>query len=180
MKTHNEGEVRTNREDACRGCPVASSRRVFLRDMGLAVAAAVGAVALNRPALAFASGIQEISPIGSSQTVRTYPIPASDGVFIDADSELILARWENRVYAFSLKCPHKGARLEWRASEQRVFCPKHKARFLASGAHLSGRGSRDLDRYEIRKAQTAITIDLGRLYRQDTGRAAWEAAVVGL
>jgi cytochrome b6-f complex iron-sulfur subunit len=180
MKTHNEGAPRSESEESCGGCPVASSRRVFLRDVGLAVAAAVGAVALSRPARAFATSIEEIGPMRSSQVARTYAIPASDGVFIDADNEVILARWENRVYAFSLKCPHKGTRLEWRATEQRVFCPKHKARFLASGAHLSGRGSRDLDRYAIRRAQTAITVDLGTLYRQDLSRAAWEAAVVVL
>ena len=111
---------------------------------------------------------------------RRYALPRMDGASVDVSNEVILARWRNRVYAFSLKCPHKGATLEWRASEQRVFCPKHKARFSAAGAHVSGRGSRALDRYDLRRAGDAIVVDVGRLYREDRNRAEWEAALIAL
>ena len=180
MKTHNEDAAGAQSQDTCGDCPVANSRRVFLRDLGMTVAAAVAAIALSRPTLAFAESIGEIEPMRSSLAERTYAIPRTDGVSVDISNDVILARWENRVYAFSLKCPHKGARLEWRAAEQRVFCPKHKARFLASGTHVSGRGKRDLDRYEVRQTEMGIVVNLGRLYREDKSRAEWEAAVVAL
>ena len=166
------------RDDNCGECPIATSRRAFLRDIGIATAAAVAAVAFNRPALAYAETVAEIEPVGSGLMERNYAIPRGDGVSVDVRSEVILARWEDRVYAFSLKCPHKGARLEWRASEQRVFCPKHKARFLADGSHVSGRGKRDLDRYEVRRQGSGIAVNLDRVYRQDTDAAEWAAAVV--
>lgn len=168
------------RDDSCGECPIATSRRAFLRDVGVTAAAAVAAVAFNRPALAFAESVAEIEPIGSRLMERSYAIPRSDGVSVDVRSEVILARWENRVYAFSLKCPHKGAKLEWRASEQRVFCPRHKARFLADGSHVSGRGKRDLDRYQVRRQGSSVAVNLDRMYRQDKDAAAWAAAVVAL
>jgi hypothetical protein len=36
----------------------------------------------------------------------TYPIPASDGATIDKDNDVILARYQGKVYAFGLACPH--------------------------------------------------------------------------
>ena len=174
MDSHEE------KRDACGECPVANSRRKFLRDIGIAAAAAVGAIAAGSPALAWAAEVAEIEPLASGLMERSYALPRIDGVSVDASNEVILARWRNRVYAFSLKCPHKGAKLEWRASEERVFCPKHKARFGADGAHVSGRGSRALDRYHLRRAGGEIVVEVGRLYRADRNRAEWEAAVIEL
>ena len=99
---------------------------------------------------------------------------------VDVDSDLILARWQNRVYAFSLKCPHRGTRLEWHADERRIFCPKHKARFTPDGAHDTGRQSRDLDRYAIARQGGSVAVDLGAVLRVDTDAKGWAAAVVAL
>jgi nitrite reductase/ring-hydroxylating ferredoxin subunit len=110
--------------------------------------------------------------------VRSYTIPAADGVYVDAATDVILARWQNQVYAFSIACPHRGATLEWRPAENRVFCPKHKARFRPDGAHDSGRQSRDLDRFDIRRAGEQVIVDLDGLRRADTDSAAWLSAVV--
>jgi nitrite reductase/ring-hydroxylating ferredoxin subunit len=84
------------------------------------------------------------------------------------------------VYAFSLRCPHRGTRLEWLTSERRIFCPKHKARFTPEGAHDSGRQSRDLDRYDITRRGSAIAVDLAALRRADQDPVAWRAAVIVL
>ena len=172
----------TDRRDAqsCEGCPVATGRRAFLRDAALAAAAALAAVGVVNPAAAFAEAVREIAPTTARLLERTYAIPAADGVSIDVANSVLLARWENRLYAFSLKCPHKGARLEWRASEARVFCPKHKARFLANGSHVSGRGSRDLDRFRMRRAASGVVVDLGQLLRQDREPEAWQSAALSL
>jgi nitrite reductase/ring-hydroxylating ferredoxin subunit len=101
-------------------------------------------------------------------------------VFVDERNDVILARWQNRVYAFSIKCPHKGARLEWRESEGRVYCPKHKARFAPDGRHVSGRGSRDLDRYALRRAGDTLMVDTGAVLRADRDAARWASASVAL
>ena len=166
----------------CDGCPVATGRRAFLRDAGIAAAAAIAAITIGRPALAFAQSVTEIAPIAGSTgpMERAYTIPSTDSVAVDVPNEVILARWEGHMYAFSLKCPHKGARLEWRNDEERVYCPKHKARFTAAGSHVSGRGSRDLDRYAIRRGGTGIVVDFGQVYRSDTDRDAWNRAVVSV
>jgi nitrite reductase/ring-hydroxylating ferredoxin subunit len=173
---------RGNEAQPCEGCPVATSRRAFLRDAALAAAAAIAAVSVAKPAIALAETVSEIEPAlaPTARLLAAYAIPARDGVSVDVANEVILARWENRVYAFSLKCPHKGARLEWRSAEQRVYCPKHKARFLTDGSHVSGRGSRDLDRYGIERGAEGIVVDLRRSYRADTDREAWTRAVLSL
>ena len=170
----------THTSQACEECPVATSRRAFLRDAAAAAAAALAAVSLATPGMAFAQAVTEIEPTTTRRLERTYPIPEADSVSVDVSNDVILARWEDRVYAFSIKCPHKGARLEWRESEQRVFCPRHEARFLADGSHFSGRESRDLDRYGIRRSANDVVVDMGALYRRDSDGEAWAQAVVSL
>ena len=180
MPTIVDGVEQPRDGQSCEGCPIATSRRAFLRDAALAAVAAIGAIAVVSPGAAFAEAVREIVPTTAGLLERTYTIPAADGVSIDVDNSLILARWENRLYAFSLKCPHKGARLEWRSAEQRVFCPKHKARFLANGSHASGRGSRDLDRHGMRRTASGVVVDLSRTFRQDREPEAWDRAPLAL
>lgn len=165
---------------ACDGCPIVHDRRAFLRDAAAAAAAAIAAVSILTPARAFAEAVREIAPASARLLERTYAIPAVDGVSIDLANAVLIARWENRLYAFSMKCPHKGARLEWRGTEERVYCPRHKARFLADGSHVSGRGRRDLDRYAIRRTGTGLVVDLGQAFRQDREPEAWQRARLSL
>ncbi|HET9424620.1 MAG TPA: Rieske (2Fe-2S) protein [Gemmatimonadaceae bacterium] len=164
----------------CGGCELAkASRRAFLRDMAMA---AIGAIAINAlvPAEAMAAGVTEVLPAARRGTQRVYSLPASDSIQVDVDNEVIIARWQNRVYAFSTKCPHKGAKLEWRANEKKIFCPKHKARFDADGQHFSGRRSRSLDRYDLARAGDSVTVNVDALRREDRDAEAWKAAVVVL
>ena len=173
----------TPESQSCRQCPVATSRRAFLRDAAAMAAAAVAAVSIAQPGMAFAQTAAEIEPAGNAtarRLERSYAIPSADGVSVDVSNDVILARWEDRVYAFSIKCPHKGARLEWRQSEQRVFCPRHEARFLADGSHFSGRDSRDLDRYRIRRSANDVIVDLAELCRRDIDPDVWTQALVSL
>ena len=111
---------------------------------------------------------------------RHYDLPRSDGVAVDSDNEVILARWQGHVYAFSLRCTHRGTRLVWHADESRVFCPKHKARFRPDGAHDSGRITRSLDRYGLRLEGGAVVVELDMLYRLDEDPAGWTAAVMAV
>jgi nitrite reductase/ring-hydroxylating ferredoxin subunit len=160
--------------EAHEACTFAADRRTFLRATALGVLAAlVGDAAL--PTLARAVGTT--APAATKGAELRYTIPAADSVAVDEGNELILVRWQGRAYAFSTKCTHRGATLEWRAAEGRVFCPKHKARFRPDGAHDSGRTTRALDRYDIRRDGAALAIRLDVLRRVDTDPAGWAAAV---
>jgi nitrite reductase/ring-hydroxylating ferredoxin subunit len=122
--------------------------------------------------------VRAIAPLSGAGGQRAYRLPAADGATVDAANDLIIARWQGRVYAFSLRCPHRGTRLEWHADEARIFCPKHKARFRPDGAHDSGRSTRDLDRYGVRRQGEELIVNFAILYRADQNAAAWEGSTV--
>ena len=164
-------------QSGCLDCPVAMGRRGFLRDVGLTVAAALIASGL-RPHAALASLVTEIKPVRSRGALRTYSVPQADTILVDVDNDVIVARSRGKLYAFSRRCPHKGAALVWHESESRIFCPKHKARFDVEGAHVSGRRSRNLDRYAIRLAGRELIVDTDTLYQEDENLSDWRSAYV--
>jgi nitrite reductase/ring-hydroxylating ferredoxin subunit len=169
----------TNVPSGCQACPHATDRRAFLRHMALAVAGTLAVAGLS-PGAAFASSARYIAPLAGRGSQRRYALPRVDGVSIDSSSEVILARWQGHVYAFSLRCPHRGTRLVWHADESRVFCPKHKARFRPDGAHDSGRNTRSLDRYTLRLEGEAVLVELDTLYRVDENPGGWNGAVISV
>jgi nitrite reductase/ring-hydroxylating ferredoxin subunit len=163
----------------CDDCPLVVDRRRFLRDTGLAVLATLIATGL-RPVEALAEAVGEIAPTRKIGTRLAYAVPSSNSVSVDAANDVIIARWENRAYAFSLKCPHRGATLEWKADESRIFCPKHKARFTPDGNHFSGRETTALDRYRVSQEGSEIIVKLDAVLKQNENPADWSAAVVQL
>ena len=164
-------------DERCGECPIATGRRRFLRDTGLAVIAALVASGL-RPGFALAGAVAEIRPVRTRGALCSYVIDANDGVMIDVANEVILARSRGKVYAFSLRCPHKGTRLVWHEEESRIFCPKQKARFLAEAQHVSGRKTRDLDRYAIRREGREVVVDTDTVFREDGDNSRWQSAVI--
>lgn len=148
-------------------CDDCRDRRAFLREIAIITAAAALSVD-------FATG----QSAGGEDV--TYPIPAQDGVTIDKDHEVMLARYQQTVYAFGLSCPHQKTPLRWQETEHRFQCPKHKSTFEPNGTFISGRATRDLDRHAIRRDAGNVVVDLGKLYRQDENRESWIAAVVRL
>ena len=158
-------------------CFFVVDRRAFLRATALGV---LGALAGQAAFPELARSIGTTTPTRSRRLELRYALPDGDGAEVDEANEVILVRWQGRAYAFSAKCPHRGGRLEWRAAESRVFCPKHKARFRPDGAHDSGRSSRDLDRYDIRREGASLVIQRNVLRRADTDPAGWAAAAVPL
>lgn len=161
-----------------RACPLALDRRAFMREAALAAAAVLAGLAGASNLLA--GELPTATPVRSTGATRSYAIPSADGAAVDPEAELLLVRWAGRAYAFALACPHRGTRLEWHAAEGRVFCPKHKARFRPDGAHDSGRQTRALDRYDLRRAGDRLVVQLDVRRRIDQDPAAWEAAVVRL
>ena len=151
----------------CESCELTRSRRDFLKE---GIAATLGLFGM-------ATSVTALTRTGFSVT---YPIPAADGVQIDKPNQVILVRWQHIVYAFSLSCPHQRTALRWIESDTRFQCPKHKSKYHPNGAFISGRATRGMDRYGIRREADSIVVDVSVLYKQDKDAAAWSAAIVRL
>lgn len=167
-------------ELSCDSCPLgdAVARRDFLRDAVASALVAMGVLGmLPKHAAAvtttFARG-------GGSRTDKAYPLPATDGVVIDKDESVIIARFENRAYAFSLACPHQNTAIRWEAPDHRFQCPKHKSRYRPDGGFIEGRATRGLDRFAVRLQGDQLLVNLDALYREDKDAAMWAAAFVDL
>jgi Rieske Fe-S protein len=162
--------------DGCAGCTI-GSRRDFLIDALRAAALALATLGIS-PDGADAMPLHWITALGSRGEERTYPVPGSDGVQIDKDSEVILARSGKSVYAFLLSCPHQNTALRWDAAENRFQCPKHKSRYRPDGTFIEGRATRGMDRYAVKLSGSNVVVDIDKVYQEDTDPAAWKNAVV--
>jgi Rieske Fe-S protein len=167
--------------DECRECPV-GSRREFLRDAALAVAGIAASLGFARSA----SALPEHFRIGSTRALQrlndalTYPILAADGADIDREAQVILVRWQNAVYAFNLSCPHQNTALRWNDADHRFQCPKHHSQYQPDGEFISGRATRGMDRFSIRREGDKVVVDVNAMHKQDEDPAGWTAAVVKL
>ncbi len=175
--THSTNRAPTPSDD-CTECPLAN-RRSFLRDAAGLVAGAVLALG-GTPARAGAMTVRMAHAIRVSGDERTYPLPAADGATIDRDAQVILMRYQGRVYAFSLSCPHQHTALRWLQDEGRFQCPKHKSRYQPDGVFISGRATRSMDRFALRRDGGNVVVDLEHLYRQDNNRQEWDAAALSV
>lgn len=167
------------RDGGCAGsCPLgeAVERREFLRNAVTSAWFAVGTIALGSArasamTVAFASGT-------GARADKMYPIPAADGVVIDKDESVIIARFDGRVFAFSLACPHQNTALRWDGSNGRFQCPKHRSRYKPDGAFIDGRATRGMDRFAVKRDGENLLVNLDALYREDENAAQWASAVV--
>ena len=171
-------------DPGCAGCPLPDlpdliERRDFLERAMVVVAGALAALAVE-PARAGALSVRFGRAIWSRDEEHAYPIPATDSTTIDKDNQVILVRFEQRAYAFNLSCPHQNTALKWRQEEGRFQCPKHKSRYQPDGVFISGRATRNMDRFAVRRDGGTIVVDVDKLYRSDENAADWAAAVVGL
>lgn len=164
--------------DGCDGCTL-HNRRDFLLDALRAGAAALAAIGMA-PSGADAMPLRWISAIAAAGAERTYPVPATDGVQIDKDNELILARTGKSVYAFALACPHQNTALKWDGGNNRFQCPKHKSKYRPDGTFIEGRATRSMDRYAVRLVGSSVAVDVDKLYQEDTDLTQWQHAVVAL
>ena len=164
--------------DACGGCEL-MARRTFLRDA--AAFAAVALVGLGAtPGMATAAPVGFVSAIGGGREDKAYPIPVADGTQIDKANDAIITRWQGKVYAYSLACPHQNTTLKWSDKEKQFECPKHHSRFTPDGIYIkdSGRATRGLDRLAIRKDGNNVVVNLDKAFQEDENNAEWTAAVV--
>ena len=144
-----------------------SRRRFILDSCGCAMAAACAGGAVQR-LVAFQKGAREI----------TLAIPDADGVTIAADGAVLLVRERGRVMALGPACPHESAAVRWVGKTGRFECTKHNSRYQRDGTFISGRATRPLDRFPIRREGARVVITVDRLLRADRDMADWEKAVV--
>ena len=117
---------------------------------------------------------------GDRSEEKRYPLPSTDGVLIDKDNSVIVARAVGKIFAFSLACPHQNTALKWDAGDNQFFCTKHKSRYRADGTFIEGRATRDMDRLPIRKDGSALVVDIDGLIQQDEHQKEWTSAFVAI
>jgi nitrite reductase/ring-hydroxylating ferredoxin subunit len=162
--------------EGCAGC-TRTSRRGFLGQLsGATIAAALASevAASGADTLSFT----EVLATGADPDERKYPLPATDGVTIDRDAQVILVRHQGRVYAFALACPHENTALRWRQQDVRFQCPRHESKYQPDGTFISGRATRNMDRFAVRREGDTIVVDLNSWFRSDRHAEQWAAAVV--
>jgi Rieske Fe-S protein len=180
MNVESRERMKPSKEEdtGCEGCALVA-RRDFLRDAGLAAAAVLVALGMT-PARAAAAPIEMISALGGGVEDKAYAIPAKDGTQIDKDNGTIITRWQGKVYVYSLACPHQNTALKWSDKDNQFECPKHHSRFQPDGVYVkdSGRATRNMDRFAVRKDGTNIVANLDKMYQEDDNEADWNAAFI--
>jgi len=153
--------------DACNECAFrsATSRRVFLREAGGGLIATLAVSRMTTTAIA-------------NGTDRRYPMPLSDGATIDRDAQVILVRYQNRVVALALACPHQNAAVKWLPSDGRFQCSKHDSRYTPDGVHTAGRATRNMDRFPISRDGASVVVDVSRVFRSDQDAPGWVGAAI--
>lgn len=154
-----------------------TSRREFLGNASGCLLAVVAALGLPARVLAFP--IEEVEGQASGHE-RSYPVPSADGVQIDHDGQVILVRLDGHAYAFSLACPHQGAALKWVAKDNRFQCTKHESKYQPTGVYTSGRATRNMDRFPIRRDNATLFVDVTHALQSDRDPAGWNAASAAL
>ena len=152
------------------------SRRKFLNVAGSCVGASIAACALLPESLsALPVHVIDGTPAGAE---RSFPVPVADSVNIDRETSMILVRSQGKVFAFALSCPHEKAAVKWVDKSARFQCTKHDSKYTPDGTYTSGRATRNMDRFPIRKDGANVLIDLEHVFRSDIDKAGWTAAVV--
>lgn len=166
--------------ESCTGCPLDPERRDLIRT-ALAAVASLGLLGIL-PRGAAAAPLRVIDALDSAPHDRgdekRYPIPTADGVSIDKDNSVIIARSGAKLYAFSLACPHQNTALRWNADDRQFQCPKHKSRYRDNGEFIEGRATRDMDRLAVRRDGAMLVVEIDTLIQQDEHPKEWAAAFV--
>jgi nitrite reductase/ring-hydroxylating ferredoxin subunit len=166
---------------ACSDCPDAdcrtdaTPRRAFLaRGIAVVTLALTGTGLDLDDALALPVAFAAGAP--TAGTERAFAIPAADGVVIDRAAQVIVVRYQNRVYAFALSCPHQNTALKWLAKDGRFQCPKHDSKYRPDGTFLEGRATRNMDRFAVRRDNATLIVDLAKWFQSDRDAAGWAGA----
>jgi Rieske Fe-S protein len=168
-------DERTNalHDSECGNC-VLVDRREFLRGVVFLTAGVAALTATAKPAF----GLPVIGGVRINPEEKSFPIPSADGAQIDKDLDLILSRVGDKVYAFSLACPHQNTAIKWEADHHRFQCPKHHSIYTPEGVFVEGRATRGLDRFVVRKDGNSIVVNLDSLLQEDEDGEQWKTAFI--
>lgn len=157
-----------------------TDRRAFLRDGAAALAAVVAVVGAASPLAALPLESLPWRRATGTRGARTvsYPVPATDGVTIDRENEVILVRWQGGVYAFNLSCPHQRTALRWQEGDGVFRCPKHKSRYRPDGTFIDGKATRHMDRFRVRREGAQVVVEVDAFVKSDEDASGWGAAQV--
>jgi Rieske Fe-S protein len=161
----------------CAACTGADGRRDFLKRAAALVAGALAGTA-GAASRSAALPITFGRPVGSSGADLTYPVPGADGATVDRDNGVIVVRFQGKVFAFNLSCPHENAAVRWKPAVNRFECSRHDSRYDPGGVYMGGRATRNMDRFAVKRSGDTIVVDVSRLIQSDTQKAQWEAAAV--
>ena len=150
------------------------SRRAFLQQ-GACALITTGALGLSLDSEALPVTFVTAKTVVAE---RHYPVPASDGVSIDRGAQVILVRTGRSVYAMALACPHQNAAVKWVEKDHRFQCTKHDSRYTPDGTYTSGRATRNLDRFPIRRDGDTLVVDVTRVFKSDQDTGAWNNAAI--
>lgn len=163
--------------DACgHGGP---SRRKFLEAAGGCLAGAIALLGLSAGD-ALALPVLTTGAESSGKQERRYPIPAADSVNVDHEEQVIVVRAQGHAYVFNLACPHQQAAVKWSPQDNRFQCTKHDSKYTPDGVYVSGRATRNLDRFVIRRDGNSIVVDLDHLVESDKDPKGWAAAAIAV
>ena len=122
--------------------------------------------------------VVDIDGIELDPSHKSFPVPAADGVNIDKASGVILVRYQGKVMAFNLACPHENTALRWKQASGKFECSKHNSRYTPDGKFIDGRATRNMDRLPITRDGNNVIVDLSRMIKSDEKPAEWAAAVL--
>ena len=146
-------------------------RRGFLKGAGCFAGVLIALGLSPTDAIALVTGTQ-------SGNERRYPIPAIDGVIVDRDAAVMLVRIQGKVIALSMVCPHENSAVKWLPKDGRFQCTKHDSKYTPDGTYTSGRATRNMDRFPIKKDGNSIVVDMSGVLRSDQNAAGWASDFV--
>src|SRR5690242_20678434 len=111
---------------------------------------------------------------------KRYPIPAADSANLDYKAQVIVVRYQNAVFAFALSCPHENAAVKWLPKDKRFQCSRHDSRYQPNGVHTSGRATRNMDRFAVKRDGDFLIVDLHHWFQSDKDPSGWNSAAIQL
>ena len=69
-------------------------------------------------------------------------------------------RYQGKVIAFNLACPHENTALRWKQANGKFECSKHNSRYTPEGKFIDGRATRNMDRLGVKRDGDNVVVDL--------------------
>jgi len=74
--------------------------------------------------------------------------------------DYILVKVDQKILAFSRKCPHLGCKLNFEPVQSVISCPCHGSKFRLSGQYISGPAKKDLHSLNVQPSDKGVYIAL--------------------